>query len=779
MMLGGCNYAYSVFSPALQQALGFSAGQMALVASALTTGGYLAIFSGGVYDALAPRHHIGPRSVLLVGCVLLFSGYMGLYCCAVHILEPSLPLVLLFAFMAGNAGTWFDTTALATNIRNFPADRGTVIGILKSFLGLSASIYSSIYITTFAPDAVNFLRFLAVVPPLLVLCAGTFINFVPTDLVALDDKLSLHAASVSAASGGLHQPLLLPSHSHADGTSTQPGSSDMGVHHRLHPHAAPESPSPELPGPPRPSHATGSGAVAIKIPTERPQPALHAQQSSQSVRSIAVSRETRFLFVYLIVALFAIYQMASSLYEAQHTIDSLTREVILSGMVVLLALLLLVPVASGECLHPSRRTSQRMRSAVVIARGEERQRTWKATGAAAAAAGSGSGGGDPAAAQSGPSGATPTTSAASAGSLLQSADAWTASAGNGRTASAATLGDDAPTLAAAARRLASGHRSGSSASLSRGASPDPAAVGESSSVLSPRDTWAEVGPPAFHTPEEGGSRSSFCSALSETGVAGSAGNLSVGWRADPGWQGHGSEGEGDEEEESASPPVSLTVLQACRSPIYWLLWLQFFCGVGTGLTLLNNLSALVLALGGKPGGQVVLVSLFSVANATGRLLLGHVSEHMLHRCGTPRTMSLLTNSICMLLVPVACFWASAADLYPLSLLAGLAFGGFWSLIPAITSDLFGLANFGGVYTSLQLAPAAGSYLLASLLASYVYTQASVAHGDLVTCLGPDCFSSTWLVLIAVNMASLGGTTVLVQLADPIYRDLRMAQHAGV
>lgn len=36
-----------------------------------------------------------------------------------------------------------------------------------------------------------------------------------------------------------------------------------------------------------------------------------------------------------------------------------------------------------------------------------------------------------------------------------------------------------------------------------------------------------------------------------------------------------------------------------------------------GLTLLNNLSTLVLALGGKPGGQVVLVSLFSVANAIG------------------------------------------------------------------------------------------------------------------------------------------------------------------
>ena len=35
----------------------------------------------------------------------------------------------------GNSGTWFDTAVLVTNVRNFPDDRGTVVGILKSFLG--------------------------------------------------------------------------------------------------------------------------------------------------------------------------------------------------------------------------------------------------------------------------------------------------------------------------------------------------------------------------------------------------------------------------------------------------------------------------------------------------------------------------------------------------------------------------------------------------------------------------------------------------------------------
>jgi hypothetical protein len=44
-----------------------------------------------------------------------------------------------------------------TNVRNFPNARGYVVGVLKSFLGLSASIYTTMYMAAFEPDAVTFL----------------------------------------------------------------------------------------------------------------------------------------------------------------------------------------------------------------------------------------------------------------------------------------------------------------------------------------------------------------------------------------------------------------------------------------------------------------------------------------------------------------------------------------------------------------------------------------------------------------------------------------------
>ena len=42
-----------------------------------------------------------------------------------------------------------------------------------------------------------------------------------------------------------------------------------------------------------------------------------------------------------------------------------------------------------------------------------------------------------------------------------------------------------------------------------------------------------------------------------------------------------------------------------------------------------------------------------------------------------------------------------------SLLSGFAFGGFQGVVPAITSEIFGLRNFATNYAMVQLGPAAG------------------------------------------------------------------------
>ncbi len=43
--------------------------------------------------------------------------------------------VVAFAVLACNGGAWVDAACLVTSTRNFPGERGTVIGILKSCVG--------------------------------------------------------------------------------------------------------------------------------------------------------------------------------------------------------------------------------------------------------------------------------------------------------------------------------------------------------------------------------------------------------------------------------------------------------------------------------------------------------------------------------------------------------------------------------------------------------------------------------------------------------------------
>ena len=76
----------------------------------------------------------------------------------------------------------------------------------------------------------------------------------------------------------------------------------------------------------------------------------------------------------------------------------------------------------------------------------------------------------------------------------------------------------------------------------------------------------------------------------------------------------------DSDDESETAPVrELSTLQALQCADFWLILLQALVGVGTGLGFINSISGQVVALGGQLGGQLVFVSLFSVANASGKL----------------------------------------------------------------------------------------------------------------------------------------------------------------
>ena len=61
--------------------------------------------------------------------------------------------------IATNSNAWFGTSVLVTNMRNFPLNRGTVAGILKGYVGISASVYTVIYGVVLKKSPSNLLLF--------------------------------------------------------------------------------------------------------------------------------------------------------------------------------------------------------------------------------------------------------------------------------------------------------------------------------------------------------------------------------------------------------------------------------------------------------------------------------------------------------------------------------------------------------------------------------------------------------------------------------------------
>jgi len=179
MLSAGMNYTFSMWGSALGRRLGYSVEQMGGLATACSVGSYLNVFPGVFYDRLKAHDRVGPKLTLLVGVACQTVGFLGLWLGATQKLPIPYPGMCLLALIACNCGPWFETGCMVTTVRNFEADRGIVVSLCKSCLGLSAAFYTTLYQATYAPDAINFLLLLGIFPAVSVLLCVSFVNYVP------------------------------------------------------------------------------------------------------------------------------------------------------------------------------------------------------------------------------------------------------------------------------------------------------------------------------------------------------------------------------------------------------------------------------------------------------------------------------------------------------------------------------------------------------------------------------------------------------------------------
>ncbi|OVA12030.1 Nodulin-like [Macleaya cordata] len=207
----GASYAFGVYSPVLKSSQGYDQSTLDSVAVFKDIGANFGLLSGLLYTAVVSSHAVphsssfsrwikrvgGPWVVITAGAIQCFTGYFFMWLAVTGIIpRPPVPLMCLFMFLAAHAQTFSNTANVVTAVQNFPDYSGTIVGIIKGFLGLSGAILIQVYQTIFQDKPSSFILMLALLPTIVPLLLMSFVKIKPTR--GTDEKKHLNGFSVIA-----------------------------------------------------------------------------------------------------------------------------------------------------------------------------------------------------------------------------------------------------------------------------------------------------------------------------------------------------------------------------------------------------------------------------------------------------------------------------------------------------------------------------------------------------------------------------------------------------
>ncbi|KAK9051923.1 hypothetical protein SSX86_028551 [Deinandra increscens subsp. villosa] len=224
----------------------------------------------------------------------------------------------------------------------------------------------------------------------------------------------------------------------------------------------------------------------------------------------------------------------------------------------------------------------------------------------------------------------------------------------------------------------------------------------------------------------------------------------------------------DEAKESSAvvektPPVigeEHTVIEAMKTMDFWILFVSFLCGVGTGLAVQNNMAQMGLAVG--YADVSIFISLTSIWGFFGRIGSGSISEYFMKKAGTPRPLWNAASQILMAVGYVLMAIAMPGSLYIGSIVVGICYGVRLAVTVPTASEMFGLKHYGLIYNIIIINLPIGSFLFSGLLAGLLYdAEATPSAGGGNTCVGAHCYR---LVFIVMAIACVIGFVLDVWLA---------------
>lgn len=237
--------------------------------------------------------------------------------------------------------------------------------------------------------------------------------------------------------------------------------------------------------------------------------------------------------------------------------------------------------------------------------------------------------------------------------------------------------------------------------------------------------------------------------------------------------------------------------QALVKADFWLLFFSFFCGVGSGVTAINNMGQLGEAQGYSDVS--IFISLIGVWNFLGRLGGGALSEFFVRAKGIPRPIWMAIAQGLMIIAHLLFASAVPGSLHVGSAILGICYGVQFTVMVPTASELFGLKHFGTIYNFIILGDPLGSCLFSGWLAGSLYDREAerqrqwttsvnlpprriwdilISQGHGAQCKGAHCFRLTFLIMAGVCIVGVISSIILSYRIKPVYNTLYEAREAS-
>ncbi|XP_059441745.1 uncharacterized protein LOC132174047 [Corylus avellana] len=160
VMIGsGTSYVFNLYNQTIQDNLGYDEVGMSTIDYYKVVGTWLAVFNGLIVELIPAWFG------LFLGATMNFGGYFMAWLAVTRwISRPKVWQMCLYLAVATNSPNFSGTIAMVNSINNFPMNRGVIIGLLKSLVGLSGATMSQLYHGIYGNDAKDLILLCAWLP---------------------------------------------------------------------------------------------------------------------------------------------------------------------------------------------------------------------------------------------------------------------------------------------------------------------------------------------------------------------------------------------------------------------------------------------------------------------------------------------------------------------------------------------------------------------------------------------------------------------------------------